>query len=182
MYDYSFSVSVLIRTTLGLSRVRLFFGGMMAIWKRIHSVFLTSRTSKDPSPDETPILDENPNTTVSSEPREQHSTRSASEDASPTLEATPDSSCLHLESPSIVDSQTDDTEEQPSEDTSDDDPRPPEERRSANYLHPESPSIVDLQSNASEEQPSEDTSGDSSVFHGDDDDPWPPEVSQSANK
>ncbi|KAK0237753.1 hypothetical protein EDD85DRAFT_951916 [Armillaria nabsnona] len=148
----------------------------MAILKRIRSVFLTSRTNKDPSPDEIPILDENPKTTVSSEPREKHSTRSASEDAGPALEATPDSSsCLHLDSPSIVDSQTDDTEEQPSEDTSDDDPWPPEGSRSANYLHPESPSIVDLQSNASEEQPSEDTSGDSSVFHGDDDDPWPPE-------
>ncbi|SJK98748.1 uncharacterized protein ARMOST_02017 [Armillaria ostoyae] len=156
----------------------------MAIWKRIRSVFSTSRTSRDPSPDETPILDENPNATVSSEPREQHSC-SASEDAGPALEATPDSSsCLQPESPSIVDSQTDATDEQPSEDTSGDsfefhggdyDPWPPEESRSANCLHPESPSIVDMQSNASEEQPSEDTSGDSSVFHGNDDDPWPPE-------
>ncbi|KAK0458875.1 uncharacterized protein EV420DRAFT_1642593 [Desarmillaria tabescens] len=115
--------------------VLLLFVGVM-LWKHIRSVFLTSRTKEDLSPDETPELDESPNTTASSRLQEKHG-NSTSEDAGPALEATPDlSPRLRPESPSIaVGLQTNVTEEQPSEDEAsdtssepdDDEPWPPKD-------------------------------------------------------
>ncbi|PBK69878.1 hypothetical protein ARMSODRAFT_1018618 [Armillaria solidipes] len=77
-----------------------------------YPICLTARTSRDLSPDETSELDEDPNTTVSCEPQEQHGS-STSEDAGPALEATPDSSPRsHAEPSSVVVSETSSMEEQ----------------------------------------------------------------------
>ncbi|KAK0449805.1 uncharacterized protein EV420DRAFT_765756 [Desarmillaria tabescens] len=90
------------------------FGGMMSIWNYIYSVFSTARTTKDSSPGRSSELDKNHDTTVPSEPQEQHGS-SIPEDAGPVLKATPDLSLRsHPELPSIAGSQTSPKEEQSS--------------------------------------------------------------------
>ncbi|KAK0458122.1 uncharacterized protein EV420DRAFT_1764588 [Desarmillaria tabescens] len=91
----------------------------MSIQNDIYSVFATAQAIKGPSPDESSGLDENTNTTMPSEPREERG-HSISEDVGPVLEATPDSSPHYPELPSDMDLQTSPKEEQ-SSDTSDDD-------------------------------------------------------------